>query len=126
MTDAVPTPPLSAAEAAKKPAALDTGLWEQATPAQQQVLKRIAKQRARLHARAAARAQSRTLRETPGAQRVSADAPLAERATAFVRLHPVATAVAGAALMAIGPRKLLRWAGIAWPWIVKLQQRRAR
>ena len=105
----------------------DAQLWEGATQEQQLVLKRIAKQRARLQARSAARAQALTLQQqAKGAEQVSPDAPLAERAIAFVRLHPIATAVAGVALMALGPRKLMRWGTIAWPWVMKLQQQRSR
>ena len=110
-----------------KPVGFDAQLWEGATQEQQLVLKRIAKQRARLQARSAARAQALTLQQqAKGAEQVSPDAPLADRAIAFVRLHPIATAVAGVALMALGPRKLMRWGTIAWPWVMKLQQQRGR
>lgn len=110
-----------------KPAGFDADLWEDATPEQQLVLKRIAKQRSRMQARSAARAQAQTLQtQVRDVEHVQPDAPLVDRVITFVRLHPIATAVAGAALMAVGPRKLMRWGSIALPWVMKLQQRRSR
>ncbi|MDR2299321.1 MAG: hypothetical protein LBE30_13400 [Comamonas sp.] len=107
-----------------KPVGFDAELWEDATPEQQLVLKRIAKQRSRLQARSAARAQAQTLQtQAHDVEQVQSDAPLVDRVITFVRLHPIATAVAGASLMAVGPRKLMRWGSIALPWILKLQQR---
>lgn len=115
---------LSADLELSKPKGLDLDLWEDATPEQKQVLGKITRQRARLKARASAQAQTQALREVQSADHVLPDAPLPERLLSFVRLHPVATAAAGALLLVIGPRKLIRWGGVALPWIVKFQQRR--
>ena len=109
-----------------KPKALDAKLWDAATPEQKQVLARIARQRGRVKAKAAAQAQAHALHEARSAQHVLADDPLPVRLLSFVRLHPVATAAAGALLMVLGPRKLMRWGGVAIPWIVKFQQQRNR
>ncbi|RGE47096.1 hypothetical protein DZC30_01510 [Comamonas testosteroni] len=109
-----------------QPKGLDVKLWEAATPEQKQVLAKIARQRDRLKAKNAAQAQAQALRQTKGEQQVLADDPLPLRLMAFVRLHPVATAAAGALLMVLGPRKLMRWGGVAIPWIVKFQQQRNR
>lgn len=117
------SPDLSSAEAEPlMPLGMDERLWSSATAEQKLVLARIAKQRARIKARTAAKAQALALRKTTASQ-VDADAPLPERLMAFVRLHPVATAVAGGLLMVLGPRKLIRWGSAALPWILKLQQR---
>ena len=94
--------------------------WQQASEAQREVLMRIATQRDRM---AAAR---RVNLQTQGMQKplmaVPADAPLPERLAAFAKLHPVATAaVAGIAIM-IGPRKLIRYGGLAWPLINKFKR----
>lgn len=106
-----------------KPSGLNAPLWPQATADQQQVLQRIALQRERLKARSAAAAQARALRQS--ATEVRADAPLVERVTTFARLHPVALAVAAAAAMVIGPRKLVRVGSAAMPWVMRwLQQQR--
>lgn len=88
---------------------------------QQRVLDRIAAQRERLSARRAQRlvvqAQA-DIGQVPGA-----DLPLVQRLVWFTREHPVVVAaVAGAALMA-GPRRLVRWAGVALPLILKLRGR---
>lgn len=88
------------------------------TAAQQKVLDRIALQRERLRARRAARAQAMAL-----AQRdVGADESLALRAAGFARQHPLAVAaMAGVALVA-GPRRLVRWAGVVLPLVMRLRR----
>jgi multidrug efflux pump subunit AcrA (membrane-fusion protein) len=111
-----------ASPAPNKPSGANAALWLQATPEQQQVLQRIAQQRQRLKARAAAVQQARALRLS--ASQVRADAPLAERVMTFARLHPVAVAVAAAAALVIGPRRLMRFGSAAMPWIIRWQQRR--
>lgn len=89
--------------------------------AQQQVLDRIAAQRERLSAR---RAQRQAARALAGSGQIpGADAPLTQRLAWFTREHPVAVAaLAGAALMA-GPRRLVRWAGVVLPIVLKLRGR---
>lgn len=89
--------------------------------AQQLVLERIAAQRERLSARRAQRLATRAQAE--GGQVSGADLPLLQRLAWFTREHPVVVAaVAGVALMA-GPGRLMRWAGVALPLILKLRGR---
>lgn len=87
----------------------------------EEVLARIAEQRARrallqerrvaLEAEAAARAAAR-----PPAQ------PLSVKAVRVAREHPVAAGAAAAAVVAVlGPRRLIRWAGWALPILLKLR-----
>jgi hypothetical protein len=96
----------------------------EATAEQQRVLDRIAKQRERIRARRVARAQSLALAQS--AQQASPDEPFALRAAAFAKQHPVAVAaLAGVALVA-GPRRLVRWVGLAMPLITRLRPFLAR
>ena len=90
------------------------------TAAQQKVLDRIATQRERLRARQAARAQALALAQRDGAGPI--DESLALRAAAFAREHPLAVAaMAGAGLVA-GPRRLIRWAGVLLPMLMRLRR----
>lgn len=93
------------------------------TAAQQQVLDRIAAQRERLRARRAAYALSQALAAQQRSNELgSADDPLPLRAAAFARAHPLAVAaMAGAGLVA-GPRRLLRWAGVLLPMLIRLKR----
>lgn len=94
--------------------------WQQASEAQREVLMRIAAQRDRMAAARRANLQAQGVQKPLMA--VPADAPLPERLAAFAKLHPVATAaVAGIAIM-IGPRKLIRYGGLAWPLINKFKR----
>lgn len=97
------------------PSSLDSGQPARVpTPQQQKVLDRILVQRERLRARRA-----------PGAGaevRVEPDAPLAARLVAFARLHPVAVAaVVGAAVLA-GPQRLVRWATLVMPLVMRMRR----
>jgi hypothetical protein len=89
--------------------------------AQQRVIDRIATQRERLRARRAARAQALALAgRDPGLGGI--DESLVLRAAGFAREHPVAVAaMAGVALVA-GPRRLIRWAGVALPLLMRLKR----
>ncbi|POR09238.1 hypothetical protein HND92_09000 [Diaphorobacter sp. JS3050] len=91
------------------------------TPQQQKVLDRILVQRERLRARRAALRQARAV--AAGAEvRVEPDAPLAARLVAFARLHPVAVAaVVGAAVLA-GPQRLVRWATLVMPLVMRMRR----
>jgi hypothetical protein len=94
--------------------------WHQASEAERVVLKRIAMQRDRWVAAKHAQQQAKALRTQ--ADTVPADAPLMERLVVFAKLHPIATAaVAGLAVM-VGPRKLMRYGGLALPLISKLKR----
>ncbi|KRD18434.1 MULTISPECIES: hypothetical protein [Acidovorax] len=91
------------------------------TAEQQRLLDRIAMQRDRLRARRAARAQSLALvQREPGAGGI--DESLVLRAAGFAREHPLAVAaMAGVALVA-GPRRLIRWAGVVLPMLMRLRR----
>ena len=89
--------------------------------AQQQVLDRITAQRERLRTRRALRQEARA--RADNGQMPGADAPLVQRLAWFTREHPAAVAaVAGAAVLA-GPRRLVRWAGVVLPFVMRLRGR---
>lgn len=89
------------------------------TAAQQRVLDRIALQRERLRARRAAHSLALAQRD---AAVTGMDETLVVRAAGFVREHPlVVAAMAGVALVA-GPRRLIRWAGVALPMLIRLRR----
>lgn len=96
--------------------------WRTASPEKLLVLQRIAAQRARLQAAKQARVQAKALKSQQNY--VAPDAPLPERAKAFVRLHPVATAVAVGAVLLVGPRRLVRMARMASPVLPVLMKLR--
>ena len=91
-----------------------------ATQAQQRVLERIAVQRERLRARRAARIQSQALAEVSAG--ADADAPLLASANAFTRQHPAAVAALAGVAIAAGPRRLIRWAGVVLPLVMRLRR----
>lgn len=90
------------------------------TPEQQAVLERIAAQRERLRARrAAARQQAVQAAAAAGGE---ADAPWLARALVLVRQHPGAAAIAAGAALAVGPRRLLRWASVVLPLVLRARR----
>jgi hypothetical protein len=90
------------------------------TAQQQRILDRIALQRERLRARRAARAQA--LADSQPAAAGGAEDSLALRAAGFAREHPMAVAaIAGVAVVA-GPRRLIRWAGVLLPMLLRLRR----
>lgn len=92
------------------------------TAQQQRILDRIALQRERLRARRAARAQAQALAESQRAAAGGAEDSLALRAAGFAREHPMAVAaIAGVAVVA-GPRRLIRWAGVLLPMLLRLRR----
>lgn len=92
------------------------------TAQQQRILDRIALQRERLRARRAARAQAQALTESQRAAAGGAEDSLALRAAGFAREHPLAVAaIAGMAVVA-GPRRLIRWAGVLLPMLLRLRR----
>ena len=79
-------------------------------------------QRERLRARRAARAQSQALADSQLAAAGGAEHSLALRAAGFAREHPMAVAaIAGVAVVA-GPRRLIRWAGVLLPMLLRLRR----
>lgn len=91
------------------------------SPEQQAVLDRIAAQRERLHARRVAR--QKLAAQSAAAEGSSLqDVPWLAKAAVFAREHPgVLAAVAGAALAA-GPRRVLRWAGVVLPLLLRVRR----
>jgi hypothetical protein len=105
-----------------RPPALPTVPLPEPTAAQRHVLQRIAKQRERLKERRVARLQALALAGTTGSSGVAVNESFALRAAGFARQHPWAVAgIAGVALMA-GPRRLMRWAGIVLPLVMRLKR----
>lgn len=94
-----------------------------ATPEQQKVLNRILVQRERLRARRAAYHQSRELVHDESARQVDPGAPLLNKVIAFVRLHPLVTAAALGAAALAGPTRLIRWAGMLMPLVVRMRRK---
>ena len=89
------------------------------TSAEQVVIDRSTVQRERLHERRARRAQQRALMRAK--QGLPADASTAMRAVEFAKQHPLAlAAVAGVAVVA-GPKRLMRWAGLVLPLLLRLR-----
>lgn len=91
-----------------------------ATVAQQQVLDRIAEQRERLRARRAARLQAQALAAVTEGNDV--EASLLLRVAGVVRQHPVAVAALAGVAIATGPRRLVRWAGVVLPLVMRLRR----
>lgn len=90
------------------------------TPQQQQVLDRIRAQRERLRTRRDARRQARAAASTQS--RVDPEAPLLARLVSFARLHPVAVAAALGAAALAGPNRVMRWAGVLLPAILRMRR----
>ena len=114
---------MTSTSSSSTPASPATALRATPTVEQQKVLDRIAVQRERLRSRRAARAQALAQARSGGDVGSGMDGgSLALRAAAFAREHPAAVAVlAGAALMA-GPRRLIRWAGVVLPIVLRMRR----
>lgn len=94
------------------------------TEEQQRVIERIAAQRERLETRRAQRAQQKVLLHTQQSSSTSDGTPYLLRAVALVRHYPVAVAaLAGVALVAAGPKRVIGWVGIALPLVLRLRGR---
>ena len=92
------------------------------TDAQQRVIERIAVQRERLDARRAQRARQKAVLHAQSS--TSSEAPLLLRVVALARQYPVAVAaLAGVALVAAGPKRVIRWVGVALPLVMRLRGR---
>ena len=87
---------------------------------QQKVLLRIAPQRERIRERRAARLLAE--QQTADAGHPGSGDSLILQGVAFAKQHPAAVAVVAAAAMALGPSRLVRWMGVALPWIVRLRR----
>ncbi|MFT3815949.1 MAG: hypothetical protein QM740_21760 [Acidovorax sp.] len=90
--------------------------------AEQEVLNRIAAQRERLRAR-------RALRKALAAQAVATghpppDAPWFTKAISMARENPSLVAAAAGVALAVGPRRLARWARVALPIVLSATAKR--
>jgi len=90
------------------------------TPQQQQVLDRILAQRERLRARRDALRQARATAAAQG--RVNPADPLPARLLSFARLHPLAVAAALGVAALAGPHRVMRWAGVVLPAILRMRR----
>ena len=69
-----------------------------------------------------ARAQAQAFAESQRAASGGAEDSFALRAAGFAREHPMAVAaIAGVAVVA-GPRRLIRWAGVLLPMLLRLRR----
>lgn len=92
------------------------------TAEQQVVLTRIAVQRERLRARRLRRAQQKAVLHAE--QGLPPDASVAMRAVVLAKQYPLAiAAVAGLAVVA-GPKRLMHWAGVALPLLMRMRAQR--
>lgn len=116
---------LSAPASPESQTPLDTsfGLKLRAPTAEERaVLGRINAQRERLYELGALRAEQRALLRAR--QGLPLDASMALRAVVFAKQHPLAlAAVVGAAAIA-GPKRLMHWAGVALPLLLRLRAQR--
>lgn len=100
----------------------------QPTEAQQRVIDRIAAQRLRLDARRVQRAQQKAVlpahsRSSAGAGG-AAGAPVLMQVVALGRQYPVAVvSLVAVAMVAAGPKRVVRWLGVALPLIMRLRGR---
>jgi hypothetical protein len=90
------------------------------TPQQQLVLERIAAQRERIRARQQAHASQKMVgSQNATAAAASTDASFVEKLVLFTREHPSVLALAAAAAVAAGPRRILRWASVILPLVMR-------
>ena len=97
-------------------------LLEDASPQEREVLERIRGQRERLYGRRLAREQALALKAQGDANDAMAHGSLVERAISFGRAHPFVCAGAVGLGLLLGPRKLLRMAGVVLPLVMKLRR----
>ena len=90
------------------------------TPQQQAVLDRIHAQRERQRTRRDMVRLARATAAMPG--RVNPQDPLLTRLLSFARLHPALVAVVLGAVAAAGPNRVMRWAGVLLPAILRIRR----
>jgi hypothetical protein len=84
----------------------------------QQVLDRIASQRERLSAHRAARARAALAAQA--VEGATANDSFAARAVVFARQHPVAVAAAAGMVLMAGPGRVIKWATVLLPLVLRL------
>ncbi len=88
---------------------------------QQKVIDRIAAQRERLRVRRTERAHRLALLLKE--QAVASDAPLWFRTAVVARRYPVGVAVLAGVALLVGPKRLVRWAGVGLPLYMRMRGR---
>ena len=96
-------------------------LLQEASPQEREVLERIRSQRERLHGRRLAQEQALALK-AQDPNYALAHGSLVERLIGFGRQHPVVCAGALGLGLLLGPRKLIRFATVALPLVMKLRR----
>lgn len=89
------------------------------TPEQQRLLERMHAQRQRLVAWRAQQRQTSNSQNHVGAALLSS--ALTGRLAWFVRQHPLAVAACAGLAWAAGPQRLVRWAGVLLPLLLRLR-----
>jgi hypothetical protein len=87
---------------------------------QQKIVARITAQRERVRARRSAYKQSKALQA--GQTETTQDDSLVLKAVAFAKQHPAALVALVGAGLALGPSRVMRWATIALPWVLKMRR----
>ena len=89
---------------------------------QQKVIDRIAAQRERLRVRRTERAHRLALLRKEQAV-VSHNTPLWLRTAVVAKRYPLGTAVLAGVALLVGPKRLLRWAGVGLPLYMRMRGR---
>jgi hypothetical protein len=87
----------------------------------QQILDHIASQRDRLKARRAARVLAASMAQAAGG--ATGNDSFASRAAVFAREHPLAVAAAAGVLVIAGPGRLIKWATVLLPIVLRFTAR---
>lgn len=98
----------------------ETGAVTEPTVGQQQVLDRIAVQRKRLRARRAAHAQAVAMARSTQEVGAGNEGSFVVRLAGFMREHPIAVASLVGVAAVIGPRRLVRWATLLLPLVLRM------
>lgn len=89
---------------------------------QQKIIDRIAAQRERLRVRRTERAHRLALLHKEQAVEVS-HTPLWLRTAVVAKRYPLGTAVLAGVALLVGPRRLVRWAGVGLPLYMRMRGR---
>lgn len=98
-------------------------ILKQPSDAQQKVIDRIGAQRERLRVRRTERAHRLALAHSEQQAVAQHTAPLWLRTAVVARRYPLGTALLASAALLVGPRRLVRWAGIGLPLYMRLRGR---
>lgn len=102
-------------------------ILKQPSDEQQKVIDRIDAQRERLRVRRTERAHRLALvrreQAVAGQTQAQSNAPLWLRTAVVARRYPLGTVLLASAALLVGPRRLVRWAGIGLPLYMRLRGR---